>query len=103
MKCGNRKARERTFATVGKIFATFTRMVARAHHIPHVVHRPDNFLALPSKPFYILERNESLINPIQANDIGLFNPSVPIYANSHVGNIDLEEVFAVEPVIDKDF
>ena len=75
--------------------------MAYARHVPHVVHSPYDLLTHLAELPDISKRDESLIHPVQADDIRLLHYRIRAYAGALGSRVDTEEGFTVEPVADE--
>jgi len=78
------------------------RMVADAGKGPHVVQGPDHLFTGCNDLADFIEREHSLIDPVQVDDIGLFEFRQIGDGKSAVGDRNIEQILSGQPVLQKD-
>ena len=94
--------KQRAVGAARKIAGAFSRMMADAGEIPHVVHRPDHrlphFHDFPDLP----EREHPLVDPVEADHVGALHVGMAVKGKSGGCRVDLEEGVAAQTVAQED-
>ena len=65
---------------------------------PHVVHRPHQLFARCGKSAQIAQRQQSLINPIEAHHVGGFHPRMGEHVDTVARRRHFKQIAAIQPV-----
>ena len=86
-----------------RFFVVFTRacVVANSGKRPHIVHCPHHFFAGGKDFADFIQRQHSLIYPVEVDDIGFYKFRMFGNGNAGIGNGNIEQVFARKAVAEK--
>ena len=84
-------------ASVEEIF-TLIRMMADTCHGPHVVQCPHYFFAHLVEFSYSAERHQTLVKPVETDDVGLFDPRMMVYIQCEITGGHLIQVGIIKSV-----
>ena len=77
-------------------------IVANARHGPEVVHRPHHAFATLENALQTLEREPTLVDPVQVNHIGSLKLRARGDVCAHIGDVDGKKSFAREAEMNED-
>ena len=84
--------------TLGEVFVARTTVMADTGEGPHVVQRPHNRLATVDNLTDAFQRKESLIDPMQMNDVCFLEFRQRRDVCSRIGNVYLKQVVLFESI-----
>ena len=93
------RSQKRTAATLCGIAAAIASMMTYRRDRPHIVHRPHNRLSQCQKASQLLQRDISLINPMQVYHIGLLHQRVRSNAHPCRCRRDGKELLAAQTIV----